>query len=161
MDFKSTAEFSPCRAYRYTLTRRWAWGNPFILIGLNPSTADEVQDDPTIRRCINFAKREGYGALLMLNLFGFRATDPKDMKAQQDPIGPGNIPAIEKACRDAQVVVAWGTHGCHMDHDRKLYECLVRVGADVKCLGTTKNGFPKHPLYLRSDTPLIAYQGRK
>lgn len=156
----SSATFSKCRQYRYVLRRKWSVGPPFILIGLNPSTADETKDDPTIRRCISFAKREGCGSLIMLNLFAFRATDPLVMKAQKSPVGDINTETICDICRDKCVVVAWGVHGSHMDQDRILMRELIDAHAIVKCFGTTKAGFPKHPLYLRSDTPLIGYRGR-
>ena len=85
------AVFSPCRTYRYALSRVWAADKPYALfIGLNPSTADETLDDPTIRRCIDFAKRWGYGGLVMANLFAYRATNPSEMKAATDPVGVAN-----------------------------------------------------------------------
>ncbi len=95
----SGATFSQCRTWRYALWRRWdSSKSPLIVIGLNPSTADERQDDPTIRRCINLAKREGCGSYVMLNLFAFRARDPKVMKAHAEPIGPENDVAIAAWC---------------------------------------------------------------
>lgn len=143
----STATFSPCRAYRYSLWRRW--GTPeqgyAMFIGLNPSTADEVQDDPTIRRCIQFAKDWGYGGLVMANLFAFRATKPADMKAALDPVGPENDVYLQKLSADASVVVAaWGTDGTHLRRGEAVREMLPNLYA----LGFTKVGQPRHPLYL-------------
>ena len=95
--------FSPCRRYRYTLWRAWDMFNPgyVMFIGLNPSTADEVQDDPTIRRCIGYAKEWGYGAFCMTNIFAFRATDPRVMKAQADPVGPENDKWLTECAKGA------------------------------------------------------------
>ena len=154
------ATFSDDRVYRYALCRVWDCdGPPFVVIGLNPSTADERQDDPTIRRCIGFAKREGFGAYFMLNLFGLRATYPKVMKAHREPIGVGNDAAIARIATlpGATVVAAWGTHGAHQNRDIDVYSALQALGVDVHCFGTTKGGFPKHPLYLPNGAPLVRY----
>src|SRR5882724_4976365 len=89
-DIGNGAVLSDCERYRYALWRRWAERPAVLFVGLNPSTADALQDDPTIRRCIRFAKAWGYGALYMGNLFAFRATDPRAMKAEADAVGPDN-----------------------------------------------------------------------
>ena len=145
------AEFSACRTYRYLLTRTWDAGRERIaFIGLNPSTADATQDDPTIRRIVSFARDWGYGGVDMLNLFAFRATDPRDMKAAADPVGPDNDRwLVEVAQRSAVTVAAWGVHGAHHDREAGIAGAL---GA-LHCLGTTQAGHPRHPLYLRRDTP--------
>lgn len=127
---------------------------------LNPSTADEVQNDPTIRRCIRFAQDWGYDGLCMTNIFAFRATDPKDMKAALDPVGPDNDMWLKKIVDEALLVVAaWGTHGNFKGRDadvtKILYSAMMRNGKDIRCLGLTKRGSPKHPLYLRKDSELI------
>ena len=153
----SGAEFSPCRVWRYALWRVWAPDEPYLaVIGLNPSTADEIQDDPTIRRCIGFAKRWGFGGYFMLNAFGYRATDPKVMKAAADPVGPGNDEAIRRITGGAgQVVAAWGNH-CPLDREQAVCR-LIRQS--VYCLGTTRSGRPKHPLYLPNETkPELFFQ---
>lgn len=141
------------KSHRYTLWRVWN-SNPqkiFMVIGLNPSTATEIENDPTIRRCIGFAKREGCDALLMCNAFGFRATDPADMKAAADPIGAENDAWLVRCAGIASVVVAaWGVHGEFMSRGAQV----KRLIPELKCFGTTKNGHPKHPLYLAADTPL-------
>ena len=145
--FRSPATFSPCRSYRYSLWREWGEGSLgyAMFIGLNPSTADETRDDPTVRRCINFAKDWGFGALCMTNLFAFRATDPTVMKVQADPNGPENNATLKKLARDASVVVAaWGAHGSHMGRDKEVVAMLP----GLKCLALTKDRLPKHPLYL-------------
>lgn len=151
-DFASGAEFSSCRTYRYVLWRRWAWNgyaNQVMFVGLNPSTADESEDDPTIRRCIRFAKDWGYGGLLMMNAFAFRATDPKVMKAASDPVGPANDEAFGyRRTQVGLIVAAWGTH-CPVDRERAVCRAISRP---IHCLGTTKSGAPKHPLYLKADT---------
>lgn len=150
--FGSGAEFSRCRRYRYVLWRQWDWqgyANQVMFVGLNPSTADETEDDPTIRRCIRFAKDWGYGGILMANAFAFRATDPRVMKAASDPVGRDNDEKLRYwGTQVGLIVAAWGAH-CPVDREREV--CSV-IGRPVHCLGTTKAGAPKHPLYLRADT---------
>jgi len=120
-----------------------------MFIGLNPSTADETQDDPTIRRCIGFAKAWGFSALCMTNLFAYRATDPAVMKAEQFPIGGDeNDLALRSLSESAGIVIAaWGVHGTHMERDA----AVKKLVPNLQCLGTTKEGHPRHPLYLRKD----------
>lgn len=142
-----TAAFSPCRNYRYSLLRRW--GAPeqgyAMFIGLNPSTADEEADDPTIRRCMQYAKDWGYGALCMTNLFAFRATDPDMMKAHPEPVGPDTDAVLANLAGSAGVVVAaWGNHGSHRGRDQEVIKCMPQL----HCLTVTKQGQPGHPLYL-------------
>ncbi len=146
---RSGAEFSPCRTWRYTLWRIWDPALPYLaVIGLNPSTADETLDDPTIRRCIGFAKRWGYGGYYMLNCYAFRATKPADMKAAADPVGLGNDEAIARISAAAgKVLAAWGVH---CDPSREADVCRL-VNRPLYCLGFTKGGRPRHPLYLRGD----------
>ncbi len=154
---RGEAEFSPCRRYRYTLTRilHESDDSTMAIIGLNPSTATATTDDPTVRRCIRFAIREGFGRFVMLNIFGYRATDPKDMKSVRDPVGKGNDGAIRRVVASADLTVfAWGTHGAHMDRHGAV---LDLVGPRY-CFGVTKAGFPKHPLYLRADTPIVPFR---
>jgi hypothetical protein len=141
--------FSRCRAYRYTLWREWIGGEGYVMfIGLNPSTADEIQDDPTIRRCVGFAKGWGFSALCMTNLFAFRATDPKVMMQADDPIGKDNDAHLLGIYNGASLVVAaWGVGGGYLGRDREVYDTL---GA-MDCLGFTKDGHPRHPLYVRAD----------
>lgn len=156
----SGAIFSDDRVYRYALWRVWDRNNParVAFIGLNPSTADEHTDDPTIRRCIGFAKQWGAGGLLMLNLFAFRATDPAVMKRAVDPVGGSNDNVIRILTIGVRVVAAWGTDGAFMGRDAAVVEMLTREGVTVECLGCTKGGLPRHPLYLRADTALMPYE---
>jgi len=146
------AKFSDCKTYRYALWRYWnkrSQTDFAMFIGLNPSTADEVEDDPTIRRCIRFAKDWDYGGLVMLNAYAFRATDPKVMKAALAPIGPENDAALRKYGQQAGIIVAaWGAH-CKELREQQICESIDRK---IHCLGVTKHGRPKHPLYLRADT---------
>lgn len=147
------AVFSPCRRYRYVLWRIWDQSKPYCcFIGLNPSTADETTDDNTVRRCTNFSKSWGYGSLCMLNLFSFRSTDPKGLKDEGGLNGIDNLYWILKCCKSAGIVVcAWGTHGAFKDRHRMTLEQLNANSFNAHHLGLTKNGYPKHPLYLRGD----------
>ena len=142
---KTDANLSACRKYRYALWRTWDDSKPYAMfIGLNPSTADETKDDPTIRRCINFSKDWGYGGLCMVNLFAFRATDPSDMISSNYPIRSENDDWIKKSAGKAGVIVAaWGNDGSYMGRSRKVIEMLP----DLKCLKMNKSGEPAHPLY--------------
>ncbi|WP_309386052.1 DUF1643 domain-containing protein [Cerasicoccus frondis] len=151
-ELTKSATFSPCRRWRYDLWRRWGKGDYCMFIGLNPSTADETQNDPTIRRCINFARDWGYDALCMTNLFGFRATDPRVMKEVSHPQGPENVATIRRLAEDAGIVVAaWGVHGVHRMQNQRVVNALKDV-CELKCLGQTKDGHPKHPLYIPKAT---------
>lgn len=154
---RSSAEFSACRTYRYSLTRSWQTDRSSVLfIGLNPSTADETVDDPTVRRCVGFARRWGFGEVTLANLFAFRSTDPAVLAELSDPIGPGNDDWITKLCQVADlIIVAWGARGSLHERDRAV---LTRI-PEAYCLGTTKNGAPRHPLYLAADTHPEPYSG--
>lgn len=147
--------FSRCRTYRYILWREWERMNPSyaMFVGLNPSTADETEDDPTIRRCVNYAKRWGYGALCMTNLFAYRATDRDVLKAYPYPIGTENDRWLVEVAKDAEIVVAaWGIDGVHLQRDRAVIRLL---GKNLVCLSKTKGGHPGHPLYLKKSlTPI-------
>lgn len=149
----ATALFSPCRTYRYTLTRDWADGPRALFVMLNPSTATEVVIDPTVRRCLGFAKAWGMAGLTVVNLFALRATDPKALYDHPDPVGPDNDHHLaEQASRAGLVVAAWGTHGALDDRDRNVMALLD--GVDLHCLGRTQSGHPRHPLYVRAAQPL-------
>src|SRR5262249_29397933 len=151
---KSDASFSSCRTWRYWLSRSWRPlgllpERQLVVIGLNPSTADETVDDPTIRRLIGYAKDWGYDGILMLNAFAFRATDPKELRTTvADPVGADNDDVIRTNCRSAKVLCAWGKHARYLDREKRVLELLHDVGADTFCLGTNLDGTPKHPLYL-------------
>ena len=145
---RTGAVISPCRKYRYALWRMWGdvvRSGYVMFVGLNPSTADETVDDPTIRRCVGFAKSWGYAGLVMTNLFAFRTTDPALMKRVGDPIGPENDRYLQ--AQDgyrALVVAAWGTYGAHRNRDLEVANMLH----PMFCLAVTKDGHPAHPLYL-------------
>lgn len=149
------AVFSRDRAYRYLLWRNWSAHGPLMLfIGLNPSTADEHTNDPTIRRCIGFAHENSARGLLVANLYGFRATQPADLFAARDPVGARNNFWIAKAHAWADVNVAcWGVHGARGDRARRVFAMLE----EVCCLGVSQAGWPRHPLYLKRGTPLRSY----
>jgi hypothetical protein len=124
-----------------------------VFLMLNPSTADEAKPDPTVSRCIGFAERLGHATLTVVNLFALRATDPADMLRHPDPIGPDNDTHIGLACADAaRVICAWGNHGKHRGRARAVVAGLAAIGVRLSCLGTNRDGSPKHPLYLKSDS---------
>jgi hypothetical protein len=139
------AKFSDCRKYRFALWRIWDESKPYAMfIGLNPSTADEIEDDRTISRCISYARSWGYGGLCMANLFAFRATKPEDMMAVIDPIGLGNDEWLVKLSENAGVVVAaWGNTGNHLNRSSQVLEFMP----NLHYLKINKSGEPAHPLY--------------
>jgi hypothetical protein len=147
-----TARMSECERYRYMLERVWGIGSTRLLvIGLNPSTADALVDDPTIRRCVGFAKGLGYDGLLVGNLFAARSTSPAELQNFPDPIGPENDAWLEKLyARAESVVAAWGNGGRLYGRNQQVIKLLKRFS----CFGVTRLGEPRHPLYLRADTAL-------
>jgi hypothetical protein len=149
-DAASTALYSPCQNYRYTLTRVWNPDGPKALfVMLNPSTATEVQNDPTVERCERRARALGFGAFRVCNIFAYRATDPRVMRAQADPVGPGNDAAIaESALWADRIVCAWGTHGAHLGRGAAVEALLRATERRLYHLGLSKAGHPKHPLYI-------------
>ncbi len=135
--------------YRYLLWRRWADADGVLFVMLNPSTADARDDDPTIRRCLGFARAWGFGGVEVVNLFAWRATSPRDLRRAAAPIGPRNDQVIaEAAARVQAVIVAWGVHGAHRDRDRQV--AAVLEARRPRCLGATAAGAPRHPLYVRA-----------
>lgn len=153
-EVRSSAVFSQCERYRYRLTRRWATGGQGMcaFICLNPSTADATQDDPTVRRCVNFSKDWGYDGFIMLNLFAFRATEPADMMAADDPVGPENDRWLLQTAKESSLVVAaWGADGVYRDRNRAVLGLLRAEGIALHYLELTKHREPRHPLYLKSD----------
>jgi hypothetical protein len=144
---KKDASLSTCRKYRFALWRIWDEALPYaMIIGLNPSTADEVEDDPTIGRCIDFAKSWGYGGLCMANLFAYRATDPEDMIKASDPIGAENDQWLINLAKDAGVVVAaWGNDGSYKGRSKEVIQLIP----SLHYLKLNKTGEPAHPLYLK------------
>lgn len=151
---KTGAQFSKCRKYRYALWRTWKEDSHVMFIGLNPSTADETEDDPTIRKCMNFAKRWGFGGLYMLNLFAYRATNPKELMSISDPIGNENNEYLKMYLNPAGLNVAcWGNHGSYLNRADSVISLLGKENLSV--FGLTKRDQPKHPLYLKNDSGLI------
>ena len=140
------ARFSRCRHYRYSLQRQWHGGRGRVLfIGLNPSTADHRRDDPTIRRCVGFARDWGFAALEVVNLFAFRATYPQDLKAAADPVGPHNDRWLRRCHRRADLTVAcWGNDGAFRERAGAVLAALD----DLYCLRLNRSRQPAHPLYL-------------
>jgi hypothetical protein len=149
-DAPSVAVYSPCECYRYLLTREWAPDQGRALfIMLNPSTATEVQNDPTVERCERRARALGFGAFRVCNIFAFRATDPRVMRAAADPVGPDNNAAILDSLPWADsVICAWGTHGAHLGRGAQVEALLRGAGVPLFHLGLSKDGHPKHPLYI-------------
>ena len=154
---KSGAQFSAARTWRYALWRTWQEGEGHAMfIGLNPSTADETQDDPTVRKCMGFAKRWGYGGIYMLNLFAYRSTDPRALLHVEDPVGPQNNEHLAMYARSAGIVVAaWGAFKIAEKRGEFVDGLLRAQGANtanrlwhLRCLGVAKSGAPRHPLYV-------------
>lgn len=151
----NSAIISDDKKYRYVLNRNipsvLRWVRRCVFIMLNPSTADAQNDDPTIRRCIAFAKREGCTQLSVVNLFALRATDPKELLNHNDPVGPENFKYLILEIERADIVIAaWGSHRMA---DCSLARELSKLDG-IQCLGKTKTGKPRHPLYVKSDQPL-------
>ena len=146
---ESGAEFSKYRDYRYSLWRFWEKDKGYAaFVCLNPSTADEYKNDPTVTRCINYARAWGYGGMIMLNLFAYRSTHPKNLYIIGDPIGPDNDLHLRSASSKAMVTIAaWGIHGKYLNRDKAVMKILT----NPKCLAITKDGFPGHPLYLKGN----------
>jgi hypothetical protein len=181
------ATISACQRYRYTLTRRWAASGdaffpdpPLVVIMLNPSTADGMKDDPTIRKCIGFAKREQRSGLVVVNLFAWRATDPRDLWSAhdrgEDVVGPENDEAIREAIRCdgptsgwldpgvGDVVVAWGAHASDKRARERVSAVLLLIRAEwrgARSWGVSGDGSPRHPLMLPYSTRLEPWRPRE
>ena len=154
-DAASEAVYSDCETYRYLLTRSWNETAPrMMLIMLNPSTATEVQNDPTIERCERRARSLGFGAIRIANLFAFRATDPRVMKAAADPVGPSNDDLLLNNLtewRPDMILCGWGAHGAHLGRSDVVAQMLRGRDQTLWSLGLTKAGLPRHPLYIGYD----------
>lgn len=163
-NIKRSAAIGKGGIYRWTLNRYWPVSprndkGKVVWVMLNPSTADDRQDDPTIRRCIAFSQRWGYSALQVVNLFALRATAPAALKsATIDPVGAGNNSVIHHAMSDARLVIAaWGVHGTFRGRAKEFTDWCAREGHQLHCLGLTKEGHPRHPLYVKGDALPIEY----
>jgi len=152
---QKSAVLSKDRIYRYSLSRVWDESKPYVLfIGLNPSTADEREDDPTIKRCIDYANRWGYGGLQMANLFAYRATLPSDLKQTKKPVGVDNDRFIRELFRNAEMtIVAWGDDGTYLDRNIEV----LKIIESPMCLKINKSRQPAHPLYQKKDLKPIPY----
>lgn len=156
---ESGALFSRCRRWRYLLWRRWDATRPAAnFLMLNPSTADEFVLDPSCTRARRYAERWGYGALIVTNVFGWRATDPRALKRVPDPVGPGNDRAILRAALEAKLVVcAWGNHAGYLERSRRVRRLLGGAGVGVHVLRLNSSGEPAHPLYLAGSLQAVAW----
>ena len=161
------ATLSECKQYRFQLWRAWDFKKPGVLfIMLNPSTADQHIDDPTIRRCIGFAKQWEYGGIRVCNLFAYRATNPKEMKSTQYPISPDTSTKrnendkciLADASMSQMTICAWGNHGTFLNRGEEVKKLLTNDGYKIYHLGLTKSGQPKHPLYLPIETAVIEWK---
>lgn len=140
----SDALISPCGMYRYLLTRTWGKAPPILFVMLNPSTADAAIDDQTIRRCVSYGKALGAGGIIVVNLYALRATDPAELLRHPDPVGPENDRHLREAIvRASRIIVAFGSHPMVRP---RLPGLVALAGArPLECLGTTKDGWPRHP----------------
>lgn len=167
---KKDAVLSACEKYRYVLTRDWRESNEttidvehkLVFVMLNPSTADAWVDDATICACIDFAKNNGCNVLEVVNLFAYRSTDPQNLRKWHDPVGPSNLKyqTLAVACSDrsTKIVVAWGSQKIAGPISEKFFNDFKEIRDQFLCLGINKDGQPKHPLYVKRDTPLLKYR---
>lgn len=154
-DIRRHATISDCGKFRYRLWRKWGVGTSLLFIMLNPSTADDAEDDATIRRCFGFAARAGFGELEVVNLYAYRATKPADLRAAGYPVGPDNDYHICQAVRAASAVcVAWGSNAAGLSRPAEVLALLRRSGKPLQCLSITRGGHPGHPLMLASSCTL-------
>ena len=155
LSINKSATFSNCRKYRYALSRSWDDKKKIVLfIGLNPSTADEKKDDPTICRCINYAQSWGYGGLQVANLFAYRATKPTKLRYVENPVGDDNDQQLIKLSKMADLTVAaWGNEGALFNRDKQV----IKLIPNLMCLKINKSGQPAHPLYQKKDIEYISY----
>lgn len=158
LDMTKTAYLSPCQAFRYHLGRKWydterTAAGSVLFVMLNPSTADDKLDDPTIRRCVWFARDWGYSSLDVVNLFALRATFPRQLYKHAGPSGGEENDKVISLCAEAAslIVAGWGVHGSHRGRDKEVLK-LLRAARPVHCLGVTKDGHPRHPLYIPNET---------
>src|ERR1700740_2426194 len=162
----NTCTFSPDRTYRYLLIHRWNGlfpEKPCVWIGLNPSVADEIKLDNTLRRITTFSAAGGFNCFYMVNLFALVSTDPKAIKDHPAPIGPENDEHILAALKMVpSVFVAWGAHGKYLGRDRQVLDLMGP--REIYCLAKTADGCPQHPLYLKGSVrpiPFLAMEGEK
>jgi hypothetical protein len=157
MFIHSDATLSDCGMFRYALKRIWDHGPMATFIMLNPSTADASEDDPTIRRCISFAKREGCAGIRVENLYGFRATKPDKMFERGNSATGRTDDFIRGAVMSSggPIIAAWGADPRAKGRADQVIDMVTKMRLEMVCLGKTKSGAPRHPLYVKGDTPLI------
>ncbi|NNE53429.1 MAG: DUF1643 domain-containing protein [Sulfitobacter sp.] len=162
-DAPSTALYSTCERYRYSLERAWDANGPRVMfVMLNPSTATEVQNDPTVERCERRARHLGYGAFRVTNIFAWRATDPRDMRAAADPVGGENDTVLLRGADWADAIIAaWGVHGAHLERGPEVAEMMQGWSTPLYHLGLSKEGHPRHPLYLPYAQQPVVWERRK
>lgn len=153
------AVLSVCGTFRYRLTRRWDYTSPvLVFVMLNPSTADAAVDDPTIRRCMSFARIANYGGIEVVNLYAYRCSKPEGLNLAGWPVGVDNDRHIEEACRDKIVYCAWGAHARRNTVRMwTVYQIIRRVALSVNALAITNDGMPRHPLYLSGSCKPFPY----
>lgn len=153
------ALYSPCDTYRYVLNIIWNMSiTPLTVIGLNPSTATEQVDDPTLRRVKGFARNWGYGGVRMLNAFALRSTDPKNLFKHKDPVGPENTLEFLKSMATDPTIAAWGGNiqSQHWHDFYRGHEICAAI-PNLQCFKITDKGHPAHPLYLKADLKPIPF----
>jgi hypothetical protein len=154
----SGATFSECKKYRYRLWRKWGDAPPAVFIMLNPSTADEVDNDPTVERCERRARAMGHGGLRVANIFALRSTDPQVLYTAEDPVGPDNDASILESAKDAGIVIcAWGCDGNLNGRGEQVLAMLKQAGIEPHYLVLNKDGTPKHPLYVGYDVQPVKW----
>lgn len=162
---RASAVLSDCGRYRYALERAWepapgAARRSALFVLLNPSTADASRDDPTLRRCLAFARAAGCSRLLVCNLFALRATDPAALRTAADPIGPDADAWLARSAAQAELIVAgWGAHAAHHPERAARVHALLAARGPLHCLGVTRGGHPRHPLYVAGVTALVPLVG--
>lgn len=157
-DAKSLAVYSDCEAYRYALTREWAPGRRLLVVMLNPSTATETANDPTVERCERRAWAMGFGGFRVVNLFAYRATDPRALRGVADPVGPDNDATLDQAAAWADTILCgWGGHGSLLGRDATVAAKLRATAHPLWHLGLTRQGQPKHPLYIAYDQQPVVW----
>lgn len=166
LGLRKSAVISDCGLCRYELRREWDDKLPPLVVGmLNPSKADAEISDPTVTRCWKRAETLGFGSLIVWNAGAGRATDPNDWKRMDDPIGPENdyyIMRLLNECmdRDGKAIVGWGVHGTFMNRHLIIGDIAKAIGISLYCLGATKEGHPRHPLYVPYDQPSVEWAAR-
>lgn len=157
-----SAAYSQSLRHRYSLTIQWKTGpRTLMVIGLNPSTATELVDDPTVLRCKKRAKALGFDRMVMTNLFAYRATAPEDMKALDSADAVGGLDQMatlrDTAASSDLILCAWGNHGSHSRQASVVLRMLAAHRDKFRCLAVTQTGHPKHPLYCKNDAPIKPY----